>query len=314
MRWLLPTLALVLTLPSTGRAQPWATATEWAGPAPGEVRCAADEVLPAGVFHRTLGWHDAHLDGCPAPAVAVVQGAYGGGDEASRAARAAASPDLAPGYPWVVHTRAAGLEGDGIAVVLAQWARVEDAEAWMRAHAPGGRLLQVLGQEAALRRFHESHGGADPRQVPHVVHVERAVAALSARDAAAISDAHEGVSARDEDARLREVRRRTRARTRVARPRCRVPAGAVHVFEDEWALRARERVVSLSFQPVRCGRRVAWVPVEATRVRAVTWRHRDGRARVTQVVLVECDSPTLTTWIVEGGGRMDARVRHCSCG
>lgn len=293
-------------------ADPWA-APSWAPPEAADIRCSAQDVLPAGIYHRGVGWYDFHLDGCPAPAVAVAAGVHPSAARAQAAARAH-EHGLAPGYPWVVHTRAAGLSGDGIAVVLAQWATAEQALAWRDEHAPGAQLLDVLAEAPAIARFHADNGGRETTRIPHVVHVTSATPAYTADDASAIADAVGEPSGRGAEAYAAAAWRASQERRREARPTCHVPARTLHTFPSEEALRSSQHVWSRSWQPVRCGGRVAWAPVEATQVSAVTWRHADGHARVTRVTLVECDTPSYTTWLLREHAELDPRALRGNCG
>ena len=92
-----------------------------------------------------------------------------------------------------------------------------------------------------------------------------------------------------------------------ATPRCTVSPGDVFIVPFPETTGANlpmngER----AWQPVRCGRAIAWVPLRATESLAVVWMHRDGQPRITQVSLVECDSATHTTWkLLPNGDRTE---------
>ena len=152
MRALAILLALTLTAPVAAQS-------------PETVRCFDSErVLPAGVYWADIGWYQLHL-ACPRPTVAVVSGLSTRAPVLERAARAARATVIAPGYPWVVHARDAGLDADGVAVVLGQFAERADAERWMAAHRVSARLVPVLPMSEALARAH-----VDAGPIPEVTH------------------------------------------------------------------------------------------------------------------------------------------------
>jgi hypothetical protein len=301
---------LIWSLPCA--AQPWSAGPRWAGPSAGDVRCEGPGgVLPSGVYWEDVGWYEQHLP-CARPHFAVVSGVFG--DAVSAQASLRASRPLAPtaAYPWVVHTREAGLDGDGIAVVLGLYAAIEDAQRFAsRAHL---QLVRVLPSREALARFEVGHGGTDPRPVPIVTHVASAapVAAYATRDVSAFEAAWDDTYRGDQPAsgHLRDYSAERTARLARAPIACRVDPDSVFVLGADSS--EIPNVAARAWQPVRCGSQQAWVPLEATRTTAVIWTDRHGRARVTQVSLVECDSPTLTTWELHGDER--SAPRHQSPG
>lgn len=257
----------------------------FASTAGAQARCATDGVLPAGVYWADIGWYE-HRLACPRPAVALVEGVYPGAGAARRALRRQRGIALAPGYPWVVHTRYAGIEGDGVAVVLGLFASADAARAWSRSHR-GSRAVElraVMTPQQALERHAIDHGGAHPDPIPLVTHVvgPEPVAAHGGTD-------------------LEAVERGERAA--VA---CRVQPGEVFVFPRDPRAGPGFLGEHHRWRPVRCGARLAWIAVEHTTATAVTWSDDAGAAYVTQVTGVECDVPTHTTWTIDEQWRRGA--------
>ncbi len=307
-------LALVLFAASPAHAQPWQAGETWDGPAPEAVRCeVADGVLPAGVYWATIGWYDANLD-CAAPRFAVVAAVTASERELARATARARTLSLAPGYPWVTHTRQAGLEGDGVAVVLGLFATRERADVYAQRH--GARVIGVLSREDAIDRFDDESGGRRPDPIPAVTHVTApsAVAALSLRDIAHAEEAwNDTYRPDDPQAHRRRASVERARRIAAARPLCRVAPDRVFVFTTPPAARVELGMGYRSWEPVRCGGQLAWIPREATQAEAVVWTARDGGVVVTQVTLVECDVPTHTSWNLDAD-RARTRKRVTSSG
>ena len=256
MRLIALTLLALLVLPSLAHAQR-------------DVRCRSDEgVLPAGVYWVTVGWYEESLD-CPRPGVALVEGLHRTGPAASRAVRRLRGVAFEPGYPWVVHTRYAGIEGDGVAVVLGLFEDAEHAQRWAASRElDDTRALGVLEPEAAIARFASNRGGRRDDPIPTVTQIVGSgpVYALNTSDA----------------------RRVERAGGRAAAA-CEVRPGTVFVFDRE--IEERVRLQHYAWMPVRCDGRLAWVQRVSTTGGAVIWTDPGGRSFVSQVVNVECDSP-----------------------
>jgi len=272
----------------------WMAGPRWSGPRAADVVCfGAHRVLPAGLSYHALGHYDRRLP-CPTPAVAVVAGIFDSDEAVTTALRAA--PAIAPGYPWVTHTDAAGLEGPrGIAVVVKLFASREEAERF-RATSVGHALALV---PVAVP--------SPDRRSPIGTHVAaaRPVRAYSAEALESVED--EALSAllwrgRGWRARYRAERSR---RLATLTPLCEIAPDRLFSLpaDDPDGYRFQRQ-----WRPVRCGAARAWVPLSATRSEAVVWLHRDGRPRLTQVSSVECDTPTFTTWELDGRERRAARV------
>ncbi|HJL20384.1 MAG TPA: hypothetical protein RMH99_32250 [Sandaracinaceae bacterium LLY-WYZ-13_1] len=256
------------------------------------MRCRSDEgVLPAGVYWTTIGWYEESLD-CPRPGVVLIEGLYRRGPAASRAVRRLRGVAFETGYPWVVHTRYAGIEGDGVAVVLGSFEDEATARRWAAARRlEDTETLDVLEPEAAIERFHTHRGGTRDERVPLVTQVvgPHAVAAYSTRSAARVE---------------RGERRPTT---------CRVRPGRVFVFERE--LRERPRIGYYAWMPVRCGGRLAWIRRTDTTGGAVFWTETGGERFVSQYTNVECDSPSFSVArIDETWRRFDVQDEAGSCG
>jgi hypothetical protein len=305
----LPLLALVFGAwanASSVCAQPWLEGREWNGPRAREVRCTGPGgVLPAGVFWTEVGWYEQQLD-CPRPVAAVVFGVHRDESSARAALRRARPLSRTPGYPWVTHTHAAGLEGDGIAIVMGLFATREAAETF-RADRSELAIVGVLSDEDAIARFPVGAGGEAPAEIPIVTHVLAAesVPAYAIEQVRAVER-----SSSDEEQSPSETRGSRTERLAAARVACRVEPDAIFFFARAPGNNLR------TWHPVRCGRdRVAWIELANTATTAVTWSDRDGRAFITQVSLVECDVPTHTTWeLLATLARRDPRIRRRSCG
>ncbi|MFK7986534.1 MAG: hypothetical protein AB8I08_10970, partial [Sandaracinaceae bacterium] len=188
--------------------------------------------------------------------------------------------------------RRAGLEADGVAVVLGWFEREEQARRWStsrrRGHTPN--LVRVLPVRQALSRLPPSYvedGASEPRQV---VWVPRGATAYRFSD--------------ETDERGSVVRS-----TRTVA--CEVPKESVF----EFAARQWRSHEPFAWMPVRCGADVAWVERAATSQESVSYVDSEGRIRVTQVTEVECDSPSYTTWEVdETGRRLNPQTEAGSCG
>ena len=305
-------------IPAVASAQAWMAGSRWKGPKAKDLRChSEDRVLPAGLFFRDIGWYEQELRSCPAPSVALVAGVHP--DEASVEKTLAAlnGVALAPGYPWVAHTRYAGFEGDGVAVVLGQFETPEEAGAWLAKHRVSGptRLLKILGGDAAIDRFEQGSGGKSKVPVPEVTHLlgPDPVKAISRESAEAVEAAFQSAFNRRRGFRAnqRAGHKAFDAALAAAKPVCTLQPGDVFIFPTEGTT---HQLSHHQWRMVRCGTELAFVPIEATGATAVVWGHRDGRPRITQVTLVECDVATHTTWVLgPKGRRSEPRVAFGSC-
>jgi len=212
---------------------------------------------------------------------------------------ATATTRLAPGYPWVVNASELGVAGAGVVVVLAQFATEAEATAYRAQLALGARARVVpIGEP---RR---TGADADPPRVTQILS-PAPVPAYSTADVARAESAFDEAfeQRRSHAASLRAYSTERAARLARATPACTLLPGAVFVVP---LAETRDAVFPMSaewtWRPVRCGTTVAWVPLRSTEALAVVWVHRDGEPRITQVSLVECDSPTHTTWKLAPNG------------
>jgi len=277
------TLAVLLFGPSLAHAQR-------------SVRCRSDEgVLPAGVYWTTVGWYELELRPCPRPRVALVEGIHRRARGATRALLGLRGVAFEPGYPWVVHTRHAGLRGDdGVAVVLGQFEDEVAARRWAAVRGLArARVVGIRSADDAIAQFQSGHGGRRADPIPLVTHVVGA-APVPAYD-------QEGVL-------------RAESRDSDARAVCRVSPARVFVFDDD----PRQRTARFEFHawmPARCGGRLVWVRKTDTTASAVTWTEATGEAFVAHVTSVWCDVPSYTfARIDESWRRSDERVEEGGCG
>lgn len=237
---------------------------------------------------------------CARPTWAVIAGVFPSGQAASTAmvrfARVGASAQLAPAYPWAVHTDELGLAAapsTGVALVVATFETKPEADAWMKAHAelPGPLALEAFargdGDEGVL--------AGRPGDRGTVVRVQ------AGADVPAFT--------------FDEAKARAPASTRGHRhstdatPVCQVHPGSIFVFHERElfpiGLPAR------AFSPVRCeDGTVAYVPWASTLNESVIWQDTSGKGHVAQIAAVECDAPVeILDWFYGPSGRVPPRRR-----
>lgn len=230
-------------------------------------------------------------DAAPAPTYAVVTSRA---DDPRAAEAALRETPRFGGYPFAVSfddLPAADASARGIAVVAGLFGQREDADAY--ALALGRAEVLPLATVAAHERrlAAGTYANEDDRE-KHIRHVVELAGDTPAYDAA---DLGRTESALDEALGAHWVRlpaqqgRRAAALARL-RPRCTLPAGRVFVTDGQ-ALYGFRRM----YAPVTCDDgSEAWVPWRATRLEsAVLWE--GGAWKVHQVILVECDVPTVET-------------------
>lgn len=268
-------LAFSIALAACSRAVPTA---DPAGPP------ALARPLPAGAcgFDPYLG------EACgesPEPGFAVVLLRT---EDLRAAERALARAPHAGGYPFVAtldELPAQDARLRGIVVIAGLWANAADATA--AARAAGGEVLPLASQDEFRRR---QYGGVEKYEayearVSHAVEITSATPAYRAEDLERVeTDLDEELATKWVPMPEQYVRR-ARALAALV-PACTVAAGRVFATNERELYRFRR-----TYAPAKCDDgREAWVPWRATRRESVV---ADGR--VHQVILVECDVPTLET-------------------
>lgn len=298
-------LAALAAIGATATAQEWREGRRTRDPRASDVRClSAGGVLPAGLY-ATPGRYELRLPRCARPRFVLVTEMTPDAARATQALRdlAPVVARLAPGYPWIVNASEIGVAGDGILVVVGQFATEPDATAYRSALglSAGARVLPI----GEPRR---TGADEDPPRVTQIL-ASAPVRAYSTADVAQAESAFDEAfeQRRSHSASLRAYSTERAARLARATPRCSVAPGDVFVVP---LVETRDAVFPMNaewtWRPVRCGREVAWVPLRSTNAFAVVWAHRDGHARITQVSLVECDTPTHTTWTLAPNGDRSA--------
>ena len=302
------TLASV-TIPLLSSAQLWRQGPSRHTPRAMDAQVfTAGRVLPAGVFFGG-NRYEIELARWPAPSGFLVVRNIRNADDATAAVRSLSARGLAPGYPWVIERRLIGLMGEGPAVVVGTFATSDDATGYRARFAD--LALDYAPRDAALEataRLHDSSRTEGNVRIVTQVVGSHAVHAYSIEDVAHIDASFTG-DVETEPRHSYDVRSRNESirRTAAATPVCDVQPNTVFDF----TVTRREHASSRSWSAVRCGERLAYVPRDVTNTEAVVWMHRDGRARVTQVTLVECDCAAQTTWILEAGERVGAEHAMC---
>lgn len=238
--------------------------------------------LPAG----PCGFDPYLEDACTeAPRFAVVTMRTSDPRAAERALRAMPAGD---GYPFAESfdvIPAADPRVRGIGVFAGLFRDRGDAEA--RAAQIGGELVPLASLEEQRRRFAMSlkDGEARERAVVRVVETTAETPAWAAEDLARVEqDLDEALGVKWTGLEGQQTRRA--AALAALAPRCTVAVERVFVTNAEALYRFRR-----TYAPVVCDDgRPAWIPWRATRLESAVV---DGR--VHQVVLVECDVPTLET-------------------
>ena len=212
---------------------------------------------------------------------------------------------LAAGYPWIpeamlVGSREAGAREPQPPIVLAQFASLDEAERWLRYKRRQDDIPSIWRARAV-------DGSSLEGWDTLVVHVERTTPAWSTERASRIgmrvsgdalvsnlvvSEAPSCSITRDSIFVFSgpELPLGTPMRPEPLRPESSPPLGAPE--PDEPSV-----VLGLSlFSPVRCeSGALAWVPVEATRVRAAVYAG-PTRPQIRQFVRDGCPNPVIWTW------------------
>lgn len=214
--------------------------------------------------------------GADRPTHAVLLGPFPNVDAARQARDEARRLELSTGYPFV--TTASQLRlvpAEDLVVVLGLFARPDDAAALARRTS------------ATSRRIAPRYEPSDD-QAPVAIEL---LVQTPAWDPAALETleselderlAHKWVPLAEQE------KRREHALARL-RPTCRVPAGALFVSRRAAFHRFRH-----FYAPVMCENgSEAWVPWRSTRLESVVHDGPKGIAVIDQVIVVECDTPTI---------------------
>jgi hypothetical protein len=252
-------------------------------PRPGR---APPGLLPAGACGYDPYLGDACSD---APRFAVV--ARRVSDAATAESALAAAPHLA-GYPFAAsfdEIAAADARRRGVMVVVGLFAARRDADAW--ASALHDDVVPLASVEELNRRRYDDVKDWDRHEasIVRVVETTAPTAAFAGSDLERVESELDERLARNWTKLPGQQLRRVRALASLS-PRCTLDAGRVFVTDEATLYRFLRH-----YAPVTCpdGRR-AWVPWRATRLESAVVRAGD-QLDVHQVILVECDVPTLET-------------------
>jgi hypothetical protein len=278
--------------PSPPSVVPEATAA--AAPLPTPFRRPGIEPLPSGVYYGLHTYRPCiHIDDvddsapiCTPPTHVVIAGVHPAAKEAERAARKADALDLAPGYPFVVHTDDLGIEPPGIAVVVGQHRSASDAEAWRAAF--DGHLTTTV---VALPDPETAFSRRDATDA-----VTMLVARIEGHEGEGAVTVYGSVMVEGHDGKL-HARVPTHTEERgvfhdepQTQPICELAPGTV--------VEARERDVSYyDWFPVTCSdgeHAKGWVRWKDTTLGTVVLRV-DDHHEVIRLVRAECDSPLFET-------------------
>lgn len=238
--------------------------------------------LPAGTcgFEAYLG------SACEAgaPRFAVVALHTNDPHAAERALRAAPHAD---GYPFAVSfddLPAKDPAVQGIAVVAGLYANREDADAAARGRAT---VIELATKDEYDRRRYSNVGAyqKNEEQIERVVEIAAETPAYRAEDLEQVEKALDEELATHWVPLPAQQMRRADALA-ASTPACNVAAGRVFVTHENELYEFRRK-----YAPVRCDDgREAWVPWRATRLESTV-----DSGKVSQVILVECDVPTVET-------------------
>ena len=262
---------------------------------------SAGGVLPAGLRFARFGNYEEvvrEVFQCPRPSWAVIAGvaptAQAAATSVARIIGMGARAQLAPGYPWAVHTSELGLAvvpAAGVALVIATFETTPEADNWLKAHA---QLSGPLTLEA-FARGGDGEGvlGSSPRERQTVVRVQ------AGTDVPALTM----VDAKAQAAAAARAHRQGPAPGGAATPACWVHPGSMFLF------RATELfpigLPARAFSPVRCeDGAVAYLPWTSTVNESVIWQDKAGEAHLSQITAVECDAPVeILDWTYGSNGR-----------
>lgn len=249
---------------------------------PVSVAALAGAALPAGACALDAYVSgDEACEGVPAPRFAVLLAAAANAPAAEEALARGLGLGLPVGYPFVLASDEIPWQRaqKGLfAVVAGLFVERARAEA-LRDALAGAQLVELVPEEAlqALWVWDGTRGA--------VVEIVEPTPAYAEADVERMEQALDELLAAKWVALPAQKTRRADALAKLA-PRCTVAKG--HLF-----MTTQGAIVRRQYAPVRCADgSSAWVPWRATRLQSVVTRG-DGGAVLHQVVLVECDVPTI---------------------
>lgn len=237
-------------------------------------------VLPSGLYFRP--GYESHVRKASwlSPTWAAVAGVFATAEEAQAAVRSVPMASRSPGYPWVVGAKSLGLADpsrDGFVVVLGLFAALRDANGWCAqepANRASSQLLELSSDEVWQAHLSE----------------ERHWSTQTVSWAAAPAYSLEVVE------RFTEHRRTTVELGRVPYQMQRVTAGwrpVCHIAPDTvLASGASCGRTGRDFVRADCDGTPACIRMMDTFIWSVIEARSRGTFRVSQVVGVDCDTPT----------------------
>lgn len=260
----------------------------------------ADDVpsacLPRGFWYR-FGQYEHNVIADSAgrtPRFAAIAGTFQTSRAVERASRRVPRTSVALGYPWIVANHDLQMVGachDAIVVVAGLFASESDARTWRDADTArhGLRIVAIGTDDVAdptCTWTPTADGLADAWGRRLEVTPVDPTSDAPAFDAAQVDAIADGGYAP------------TRAQAIASlTPTCIVPRGSVFVFSDA--------DVRWGWARVRCGARVAYVPVEHAMQSYVVEERTGGSARLYQVTDVACDMATTDVWSFSRDGRSE---------
>ncbi len=257
---------------------------------------APSACLPPGFWYR-FGHYEHNVIADPAgrtPRFAAIAGSFQTGRAVERASRGIARTSVALGYPWIVANHDLQVVGachDAIVVVAGLFATESDARTWRDADAArrGLRIVTIGTDDVADPNCiwtQTADGLADAWGRRLEVTPIDPTSDAPAFDAAQVDAIADGGYAP------------TRAEAIASlTPMCMVPRASVFVFSDA--------AVRWGWARVRCGARIAYVPVEHAMQSYVVEERAGGSARLYQVTDVACDMANTDVWSFSRDGRSE---------
>jgi hypothetical protein len=283
--------------PLSHRGRPPAGSSSPATPAPPPAKVEIWKPVPAGqadvpgLLPAGLCGFDPYLEEpCgdrPAPHYALVLGVSNSTGEIEATLRKARVLELAAGYPFVVSFGELPRRDarPGFAVVAGLFATPSDAADYRRNLPSSTEVVELaaVDESSPFGRFDDPRGSA--------IEIAEDTPAWSAVDLERLEhELDEALAKRW--VKLPKQRARREAALAKLTPRCRIDGGRVFSARASELFRFHRK-----YAPVRCPDGTdAWVAWRATRLEAVVERAARG-PKIHQVILVECDQPTLETRI-----------------
>lgn len=199
---------------------------------------------------------------------------------------------LAAGYPFVVtldDMPARARERRGTVVVAGLFAERDRAQAYADRIALPYELIELADAAAPAAACADTHYDDCMARRSSAIEISTTTPAWAAADLARVEQELDEALATSWVSLPIQHERRQAALRKLA-PRCVVEPGRVFSADQHVIYKFRRTYV-----PIRCSTgEQAWVPITATRLHSVVLPH-GSTADIHQVILVECDTPTIET-------------------